>query len=128
MIKAVIACGARKAETACPAGELYTSTYHRKGLAWLRTRFADDEILILSSRHGFIGLNDIIEPYEQTWKQPGAIDQTSLSIQASRLTWADPITVIGGTAYADKVRALNKVVVRPFAGLAIGKQMAAMSL
>lgn len=78
MIRVVIPCGARKLPGTHRATDLYTGPYYRACLAWARSITTDDSIVILSARYGFLWLGDVVESYEQTLGQPGAIALATL--------------------------------------------------
>ena len=62
--RALVGCGARKADTAKPAGELYTGPYFTKN-----RRYANvvcDDWVILSAKHNVIEPDEVIEPYDKT--------------------------------------------------------------
>lgn len=60
---AVIACGAKKAETPQPARDLYIGTLFRKARA--AAEALQVPWLILSAKHGLLNPNQIVEPYDQ---------------------------------------------------------------
>lgn len=61
---AIIACGARKEETAMPAEKLYArSTLFRFAVSYAKKNF--QAVYCLSARHGLLRLTDVIEPYNQ---------------------------------------------------------------
>jgi hypothetical protein len=61
----LISCSSQKLSHHAKAKNLYTSTLFKLSLKFA-TKLAPDEIYILSAKHGLLGLDQEIEPYEQT--------------------------------------------------------------
>jgi hypothetical protein len=105
----IISCGGRKASEPAPAAELYTGSYFRAALAAARALTSDDRIRVLSGRHGFVRLDDVIPPYEQRIDGPGAISDAELSRTVDgdhllfRVRQGDVAChILAGAAYAAK--------------------------
>lgn len=64
------------------AQTLYTGQLFRAQLAYARQRLPAESIYILSAKYGFVGLEQIVHPYEQT------LNQMSL---AERGQWANRV-------------------------------------
>jgi hypothetical protein len=76
----VIPCGGRKLPHEAPARELYAGPLFRSALRageQLVTRHGG-EVVILSACHGLVGLERMLEPYDLTIGQDGAIDAARL--------------------------------------------------
>lgn len=63
---AFVACSKTKANRAMPAAALYASPLFRKSL--LAACDSAKKVFILSAKHGLVGLNDIVAPYDVTLK------------------------------------------------------------
>lgn len=61
---ALVGCSKSKLDRAAPARELYTGQLFRAALAYAESqRF--DGALVLSALHGTLGLEEVVEPYDQ---------------------------------------------------------------
>lgn len=83
----VIPCSGAKLAHAAPAGELYTGSLHklaRQAAEALRGRHGG-RVLILSAAHGLLELEQLLEPYDVTWGDPGEITPAELGAQARAL-------------------------------------------
>ena len=71
----VIPCGAKKAHTArpCPSSALDQGPYFQACRDWARSVAGDDDIRILSARHGFVGLDTWLEPYDTRFGREGSV-------------------------------------------------------
>jgi hypothetical protein len=121
----VVGCGARKAAQPTTAGELYVGSYHRAAQRAALALVPRERVLILSARHGLLGLDDLVEPYELRLGQPGAIQATDLHGQAARrgLT-GRPIVALCGAAYAALLQQVWAEVATPLAGVGgLGRQL-----
>lgn len=104
MIYFVIQCGATKLDHAAPARELYTSGAFRKFLraaeaeAAFTTRegLGETKVLIMSARYGLVELDAVLEPYNLTIDDPGAVTVAELTAQFASL----------GIEYGDEVYAM----------------------
>ena len=121
----VIPCSARKKAESAPAGELYTGSYHRACRA-TADALADEDtaVLVLSARYGLVRLDEVLEPYDVTFGDRGAVSGLLLAAQARRLgvDKARTVTILAGAAYVEAVRSIWPYADTPLAGLAIGRQ------
>lgn len=53
--------------------DLYTGSLFRAGLRWALSVAHEDQVLILSAKHGLVRLRTVLEPYEQFMGGGGAI-------------------------------------------------------
>lgn len=60
-----ISCVSKKLPHAARAQDLYVSPLFRLNLAYA-TKLKPDKIFILSAKHGLLGLNDTVAPYDTT--------------------------------------------------------------
>lgn len=81
----LIPCAARKLARGAPAGELYDSAHFRLTLraAQARARIVDARVMIVSAKYGLVRLERVIQPYDVTFGQPGAVDVALLATQLS---------------------------------------------
>jgi hypothetical protein len=123
---AVIGCGAAKLGHPAPAADLYTGSYFR-ACSLAAATIAPGRWFILSAKHGLITPATVIEPYDLTLGQPGAVDVGRLRFQAGRIGLLfEPVTALCGARYADLLAAAFTDVRRPLAGLGIGRQLQAL--
>ncbi len=64
---ALIACTKRKSPTPGKARDMYTSPLFKLSLRYAAILKAD-QVFVLSAKHGLLGLDEVIEPYETTLK------------------------------------------------------------
>lgn len=123
----VIGCGASKQDHAAPARELYTGAYFRSCLAAATAAAPLERVFILSARYGLVPLGRVIEPYDLTIGEPGAITVDQLKDQAEALgITGQPVTALCSARYAGLVGAIWEDVTTPLAGLGIGYQRAVL--
>ncbi|MFI9507261.1 DUF6884 domain-containing protein [Nocardia sp. NPDC052566] len=114
----ISSCGARKAPAACSAGSLYTGSYARMCLRAARALAADSDIRILSARHGLLGLDREVQPYDTRLSSRDAITADRLRAQAADDGLLHrPVIVLAGSAYTALVRQVWTEVTTPLAGL-----------
>lgn len=77
----LLACSKDKADGPAPARELYDGTLFRESLAYAET-LAPDLILVLSAKHHVVGIDEELEPYDETLRNKSA---------AKRRRWADEV-------------------------------------
>ncbi len=113
----LVACGARKAETARPAADLYTGSYTRMCLRAARALADDGDIRIISARHGLLALTTEIEPYDTNLTDSTAITPERLRDQAAAagLLHRD-VVVLAGTGYTRLVREIWPSAAAPLLG------------
>jgi len=97
----VTPCGAAKAAAPAPASELYVSATFRHYLAAALAEAEatrqdlghDVEVLILSAKHGLLGLAEMVAPYDVTMTDAEAISAEALRDQlvARGMDWDDEV-------------------------------------
>jgi hypothetical protein len=95
----VIPCSGPKLDHAAPAGQLYTGSLHAHARRTADALTAHGgTVLVLSALHGFLPLDQVIEPYDHTWKDAGSITVEELRAQAEEmgLTGADVVLLTPG--------------------------------
>jgi hypothetical protein len=115
----IVPCGAEKLDHAAPAGELYTSAYHRdnRAAAAAIAERTGARVLILSALHGLLTLDQVVEPYNLRMGQQGSVTTDQLRQQAAALgIRAARVTVLAGKAYANAVTAVWPDAARPYDG------------
>ena len=90
----VVPCSAAKLWHAAPAGELYTGTFHKlarqAGAALVEQH--GGQVVILSALHGLLQLDQVVEPYDLTMGQPGAVKVHVVALQLLQLLRAQDRT------------------------------------
>ncbi|MEU0074147.1 DUF6884 domain-containing protein [Streptomyces sp. NPDC006332] len=120
----VIPCSGLKLDHAAPAGELYVGKLHTHARRTADALTAHGgTTLVLSALHGFLPLDQVIEPYDHTWDDIGSITVEELRAQAAELglTAADVVLLTPGK-YTQRAAAVWPQARTPLAHLAIGKQ------
>ncbi|MFB6963482.1 DUF6884 domain-containing protein [Streptomyces sp. NPDC056309] len=120
----VIPCSGPKLDRPAPAGELYTGSLHTHARRTANALTAHGgTVLVLSARHGFLPLDQVIEPYDHTWKDAGSVTVEELRAQAAelRLTGADVVLLTPGQ-YTQRAAAVWPQARTPLAHLGIGQQ------
>lgn len=77
----IIPCGASKLPTAAAAAELYTGSMFKDALRTALSMTSEDNIRIMSAKHGLLKLDQIVEPYELKMGQPGSVSLDALRYQ-----------------------------------------------
>jgi hypothetical protein len=124
----VTACGKSKALTAQPAGLLYTGSYASAGIQWATTVVPKEHIYVLSALYGLVPYWQVIEPYDLTLGQPGAVRAPAVRHQAERFGVLDEpeVVAVGAKRYRDMVLDVWPHAMTPFTQGGMGLQMAAM--
>jgi hypothetical protein len=142
----LIGCCGSKLDHAAPARELYTSTLFKKARAYAEA--LGGEWAILSALHGLVMPDQVLEPYDCTFKDvrarssspSAAVEEWGRKTQAAlRARWPGARFVfLGGRDYAACLRGYGSTVVsgrtidrlnpldaaEPLAGLGIGERLA----
>lgn len=125
----IIPCGASKLPTAAPAAELYTGSMFQDALRTARTMTTDENIRILSAKHGLVRLDHVLEPYEMKMGHKESVTGFRIVMQLMGLGFEGTIHSLLPKGYFTKIAsaaaALNLQVVNHFDGCAgIGFQKA----
>jgi 3'-phosphoadenosine 5'-phosphosulfate sulfotransferase (PAPS reductase)/FAD synthetase len=126
----VIPCGSRKRPGRVRAAEKYCGPYARSarlaGEAVAERTGA--RVITLSARFGLLEDDDLVDDYDLTMGDVGAVTAGRIAEQAARLGITDSlVTVIAGKAYADVVSAVWPHAVRALDGCtSYGNQRARM--
>jgi hypothetical protein len=81
----IIPCGGAKLSEAAPAAELYIGSMFADTLRTARTMTSDENIRILSAKHGLIKLDEIIEPYDVKMGDAASVSMDELRSQITEL-------------------------------------------
>jgi hypothetical protein len=123
----VVSCGAQKRPQPAPAAQIYTGPYFVAALACARRLADDKDIRILSAKHGLLRLDTIVEPYEQRFGRPGAIDVETAKRQAYEQGLLERrVVAFCGRDYAAFLTRVFRpdLVVTPLAGIGgMGRQI-----
>lgn len=114
----IVGCGAAKADTPTESAHLYTGSYFQLALRAARSLVSEDRIRVMSARHGFVGLHQVLAPYNLRLGQPGSVSAIQLSKQARRL-WlhnCDDVTVLAGRDYTQLAQQVWPHAKAPLAG------------
>lgn len=99
--RVIIPCGGQKVDHATLARHLYTGSYFTACLEFAKSIVRNERsILILSAKHGFIDLNELVEPYDVRFGEKGQASMDLLAEQA-RERGIDklPVLALGGLRY-----------------------------
>jgi len=124
----IVACGAKKLSREAPARDLYTGGYFKACLAYALKIAPAENVRILSAKHGLIGLNDVIAPYNRKMGDPSSITESALTEQAeAQELLAEKVVVLGGRLYAGLCQKVWREVEAPLEGKGgLGQQIAWM--
>jgi hypothetical protein len=125
----IIGCGAQKRDYKCAASKLYTGGLFVAALSYARSIARDEDIRILSAKHGLLELDTPVEPYNTTWHMGPCISHRELTEQIPDewknahfvlLCGQDYRLAIGYAHYYRFHEAMNTSI--PLSGLGIGQQ------
>lgn len=121
----VIPCGGRKRTERSPAGELYTGPYFLACLRWALARTYRHRVLILSAKHGLVGLEEELDPYDVRMGDRGCVTEREVLAQASaRGLLFEQVVALGGRGYTSVCRTVWPDCETPLDGVGgIGKQL-----
>ncbi|MFJ2561249.1 MULTISPECIES: DUF6884 domain-containing protein [unclassified Streptomyces] len=120
----VIPCSGAKLDHAAPAGKLYVGKLHTHARRTADALTAHGgTVLVLSALHGFLRLDQDVEPYDHTWEDAGSITVEELRAQAAELGLTDAdVILLTPSRYTQRAAAVWPQARTPLAHLAIGKQ------
>jgi len=100
----IVSCAAAKTDTAAPARDLYTSSVFRGNLVAAIAEFGEDNVMILSAKHGLLRLDQTVAPYDTKMGDADEIADTNLLAQMFQhgIDQAE-IYVFGGQTYSNKL-------------------------
>ena len=124
----LISCVSKKLREKARAEDLYISSLFKFGLKFAKIQ-NPDKIFILSAKYGLLGLDEIIEPYNETLLNMGKIQ---------RAVWAENVLnklkensdlkndlfiFLAGEKYREFILPQIKKFEIPMKGLGIGRQL-----
>lgn len=124
-----ISCVKSKRGRRSRAGELYTSPLFRLALAYAKS-LRPDRILVLSSKHGVLDLDDEVDPYELTLNRMGKADRMAWSekvldqLRRRADLDKDEFVFLAGQRYRENLVPHIRHASVPMEGLAFGEQLA----
>jgi hypothetical protein len=112
-----------------PAGVAYTSTLFRKSRDYAQ-RYGE-AWLVFSAKYGFMRPHELIENYNETFKNGGpnlvTVERLREQVSEKALHLFSRIIVLGGRAHVDRVRLAfggqNVQILDPMEGKPIGKRL-----
>ena len=127
----IIPCGGAKLDHAAPAAELYTGSMFQDALRTIRMVTADENIRILSAKHGLVRLDHVLEPYEMKMSDKDSVTGYRLVMQLVGLKFEGTIWSFLPKAYLNRIvsagNAAGCTVVDMYAGCkGIGHQKAVL--
>lgn len=115
----IVPCGGKKSPGTLPAGSKYIGSYHlmtRKAATAIAGR-TGARVIVLSARYGLLEMGDLVDDYDLTMGDAGAVTAGRVAEQAAQLGITDAaVTVIDGKKYADVVTAVWPHAVRALDG------------
>lgn len=124
----LISCVKSKRENRSRAADIYVSDWFRKALAYART-LNPDQLFILSAKHGLLGLDQVIEPYEKSLKNMRIHDRRDWAdrvlLDLRRVTdlERDHFVFLAGYRYREFLLPAIKNYAVPMEGLRQGQQL-----
>ncbi|MFJ8855198.1 DUF6884 domain-containing protein [Streptomyces sp. NPDC102437] len=120
----VIPCSEAKVDHAAPAGQLYVGKLHTHARRTADALTAHGgTVLVLSALHGFLPLDQVVEPYDHTWEDAGSVTVEELRAQAAELGLTDAdVVLLTPSRYTQRAVAVWPQASTPLAHLGIGRQ------
>jgi len=128
-MKVFISCVAKKKNVPALVKDIYISSLFTKSLDYARTLTSDENIFILSAKHGVLKLNDYIEPYDQTLNTMNQSSReewySKVAVQLKRMDhdFKEPTCILAGKRYYDGIIHLFQNVQLPLDGLMLGQRL-----
>jgi hypothetical protein len=99
----IIPCGSAKLDHAAPAAELYTGSMFLDALRTARTMTTDENIRILSAKHGLVRLDHVLEPYEMKMTDKESVTGYRLVMQLVGLKFDGELITFLPKAYLNRL-------------------------
>lgn len=114
----IIPCAATKADRPAAARDLYIGSFHRMCYRAASALTSDDNIRILSAKHGLLRLNDQVNPYALRMGDPGTVTVEQLIRQAREQEILDHpnVVILAGRDYTAMARHLWPSAATPLQG------------
>jgi hypothetical protein len=126
----LVACVKEKRAEACPARDLYISSWFKKAARYAVQNA--DQWYILSAEYGLLNPNQVIGPYDTKLRSKGihyrkAWAEWTCAKLKNHLKPGDKVVFLAGEAYREfllgRISDLGYKIEIPMEGLGIGKQM-----
>ena len=130
----LVSCVSKKRDQACPAKDLYISTWFRKARAYVE--LCGNPWFILSAEYGLLDPTTVIGPYERTLNTMPVAERRAWAERVvdqlhEVLNGFDRIVILAGARYREFIiQDLSKMVTEidvPLEGLRIGEQLSWLS-
>lgn len=127
----LISCSSKKSSVKSSVRNIYTSSLFKKSLAYAEL-LDPDNIFVLSAKYGLIGLDEEIEPYNQTLNSMTKSERKDWADQViSRLEekvdlQKEQIIFFAGKKYREFLIPKIRNYQVPLGGLGIGEQLASL--
>jgi len=124
----LISCASAKLDRAAPAALLYVSPLFKLMLRYAQ-QLDPRAIFVLSAKHGLVGLDETIEPYDVTLntmtlqERKAWADGVLAQLRTVANTDADSFTLLAGAKYREFLEPALQHCNVPLAGLSIGRQL-----
>lgn len=124
----LISCVSKKLNRPARARELYTSALFQRALRYAEGQ-NPDAIYILSAKYGLVGLDDELEPYEETLNKKPEKDirawaeKVFASLGSKHDVYRDTFVFLAGERYRKCLVPHLRYVEVPMRGLGIGRQL-----
>ncbi len=124
----LVSCVKSKRRDPARAVDLYVSDWFRSAMAFARS-LDPDLIFILSAKHGLVGLDEHIEPYEVTLNRMGVRERKGWAAQVLEQLRehadldGDQFTILAGQRYREFLLPSLRNVCVPMEGLRQGEQL-----
>lgn len=113
----IIPCSGAKLDRSAPARQLYTGSLFRLALAAALNLTDAELVRVLSARHGLVGLDTELAPYDVRMGERGSVTVDQLRRQADELTPAPALVVLlTPAAYTAPALAVWPAAVVPLVG------------
>lgn len=128
----LISCVSQKRTQAVPARQLYISPLFVKALAYAEQQ-NPDAIYILSAKYGLVGLDTVIEPYDETLNTMATSDRRRwaegviYSLRERVNLEQTHVTLLAGTRYREYLLPAFRSYDVHMKGLTIGRQLQFLS-
>ncbi len=125
----LVACASQKLDHPAPAADLYQSAWFKKASRY--AQITGDRWYILSAKHGLVGPDEVIAPYDQMLNRKAQREAWARRVLAALTRLVRPegaeIVFLAGLRYRDPLvewlTARGYGVQVPMAGLGIGQQL-----
>lgn len=128
-MKVFIGCGSKKRDIRSRAKDLYIGQYFKTTLEYAKSISSEENIFILSAKHGIISLDKELDPYNFTLKGKKELEKKKWAYRVIKqceeigITKEEKIIFICGRDYNKYLKRYFRNHEIPFENLAMGRQM-----